>query len=78
MLLPRRLAAQDGRLATSSAPLRRKLLVAKNPLLLSCLLGRHINVVTMQRNQGIRLKVLPSVQHLAARFSEALKAARAP
>lgn len=36
---------------------RRKLLKVKNPLILTVLLGRHINVLTMQRSQGIRLKV---------------------
>lgn len=36
---------------------RRKLLPVKNPWLLSALVGRHINVVTLQRTQGIRLKV---------------------
>lgn len=34
----------------------RKLLPVKIPWLLSALVGRHINVVTLQRNQGIRLK----------------------
>lgn len=36
---------------------RRKLLKVKNPLILTVLLGRHINVLTLQRSQGIRLKV---------------------
>lgn len=51
-------------LATASQVLRgmgpggdlRKLLPVKNPWLLSALVGRHINVVTLQRTQGIRLK----------------------
>ena len=35
---------------------RRKLLKQRNPRLLEVLLGRHANVVTLQRAEGIRLK----------------------
>mmetsp|Transcript_6251 Transcript_6251/g.17948 ORF Transcript_6251/g.17948 Transcript_6251/m.17948 type:complete len:389 (+) Transcript_6251:300-1466(+) len=54
----------EEQLATATSVMRgmgpggdlRKLLKVKNPLILTVLLGRHINVLTMQRSQGIRLK----------------------